>query len=1100
MEGLDRRRRPAGGECAQATCRVGCSVTPHPAPTSLPSNFLPSSARGVVPSVSSRLSIFFLCLSPSWLAISGAASASPGVLADALRAESNFFPDFSSFLQPHRRNAVSLADVFALPAWNFASPFKSANEEESADADGATYAEGAGDVQSDEGAQVNTPQTPLSQTEEEEAAEALHESPTAAAASSPTSSSAVASHRPPYSAPFPPLAPAGLPSPRDEDAASAPADAPSAASSSPAESPHPSSSSVSPPVGCSPDSASRASPLGSSTSQSAASATPLSDAFSSSASAVSPPPPEDAERALVSPIVEDGVLSISVILGHKEDDGECRLRESEPVSSLFKRGDAGGILQSLVDVTSDFSRWPMAVALLRRLSSLAAPRQQLQQQSPGSSPVLSFPSRHSSPSLSPSGGGGPTDREPRLARLPRLHKLTRGPEQEVDGRAAARGGRWRERKDQGRSEVEADEAEDDDTSPEARSSSPLLRPPRSPVEPARPSSPPAASPPSPADVLSGDAQATAESSTNLRLAPIDAEATARHAGLQTASPPKRALGPSTAQRLLNLFVKSERGNLGLAVCQAMTEPEGDSRAFCALLDVMKREVTCRQRPPNCAAIAAALLASGDQTTNAAANLAASPLSSVGSSRLFVVPALPAPSREPRNLAAALPAAASARDLPLVPLRSLQALTQARRAAGAHPASAASGAAEDALPEELVALEGPTYVLLWEGLRRLYDYFDFRVCETEILAARSAAAPHAPPASSPAPPEFLPGWTTEMILNAVQPGTTPRSPLCVIVRREKTVLILIRGTQTQFEWALNAQYELTFGWMDAWDGKVEAGFSRVFAAMSPAIQVYLGQLKQRGELERILVSGHSLGAAVGCLLSYSLAASFSNVDAVLFAPPRAGDEPFMQAWSRRVNGRAVRFALDAVTQVPCKSMPLCGDDAEARARKAPATTAAPPASAAFTPGAQGPAPQTPPPLHRGNEASDGRAQGRGGPGASDSASATPKGREWVGDSLVPLFGLFRDRSADGSSRREGPPSNALRYADYPHAVVFAARDLPNPQAQNPLHVKYNHFCAYSCWLNSKFNPANPHTQCNKEPSLASLSNGALEDPALCPAVA
>lgn len=70
---------------------------------------------------------------------------------------------------------------------------------------------------------------------------------------------------------------------------------------------------------------------------------------------------------------------------------------------------------------------------------------------------------------------------------------------------------------------------------------------------------------------------------------------------------------------------------------------------------------------------------------------------------------------------------------------------------------------------------------------------------------------------------------------------------------------------------------------------------------------------------ILITGHSLGAALGHLLSFDLAAPKrlgSRVQSVQFASPRPGDAAFGQALLARIPGhRSYWWHRDAVPQVP-----------------------------------------------------------------------------------------------------------------------------------------------------------------------------------------
>jgi hypothetical protein len=75
------------------------------------------------------------------------------------------------------------------------------------------------------------------------------------------------------------------------------------------------------------------------------------------------------------------------------------------------------------------------------------------------------------------------------------------------------------------------------------------------------------------------------------------------------------------------------------------------------------------------------------------------------------------------------------------------------------------------------------------------------------------------------------------------------------------------------------------------------------------------------LTSLVFTGHSLGGGVGTILSMMAATWLEQnghagllVDAVLFAPPTAGDATFVAAFNQRVNARMIKFANDVVPQV------------------------------------------------------------------------------------------------------------------------------------------------------------------------------------------
>lgn len=288
-------------------------------------------------------------------------------------------------------------------------------------------------------------------------------------------------------------------------------------------------------------------------------------------------------------------------------------------------------------------------------------------------------------------------------------------------------------------------------------------------------------------------------------------------------------------------------------------------------------------------------------------------------------------------------------------------------------------------------------------------------------------------------DLLPGWHTELILKALSPGIGNRTNvLAVVGRRGTEVLIAFRGTKTQVEWILNGQAEHAFNWMAEGEGRTAAGFSHIFSAAWPALQVYLASLtNQVSPISRILVTGYSLGGAVAALMAYGIALSYPNkVDAVIYGSPRAGDKAFAEAWARRVNGRSVAFTLDPIPRTPCKEMPACDK-----------------------PGTRGP------------------------------LTLPPNFLKWVPTS---------PRMNGGSGIADGP-TVTNGYGDFYGLVGFGPEELGGSARRrvSSLYISYNHICAYPCWLATQFNPVDRRTFCEM-PDFSRQWDPALP-PDTCPAL-
>jgi hypothetical protein len=136
------------------------------------------------------------------------------------------------------------------------------------------------------------------------------------------------------------------------------------------------------------------------------------------------------------------------------------------------------------------------------------------------------------------------------------------------------------------------------------------------------------------------------------------------------------------------------------------------------------------------------------------------------------------------------------------------------------------------------------------------------------------------------------------------------------RNGKAVEIAIRGTETQAEWALDANAPQVHWWRG--EGRVHAGFVQLYAAMYPSLTEAVGNLYGA---EYVLISSHSLGAGVGTLYAVELAFSYPSLPVYLctFGSPRVGDAAFVEFAHTLPNLTCVRVAntRDMVTMLPGK---------------------------------------------------------------------------------------------------------------------------------------------------------------------------------------
>ncbi|MDQ0391976.1 lipase family protein [Labrys monachus] len=140
-----------------------------------------------------------------------------------------------------------------------------------------------------------------------------------------------------------------------------------------------------------------------------------------------------------------------------------------------------------------------------------------------------------------------------------------------------------------------------------------------------------------------------------------------------------------------------------------------------------------------------------------------------------------------------------------------------------------------------------------------------------------------------------------------------------------LLVAIRGTSGGVEWAVNAEF--VHQAHDAYPKcKVERGFWSVYETMAiedPQTGERLHDNAARGLLalaagREIVVTGHSLGSAVGTYLVEALSEGGANphVGACLFASPRTGDVNWVNHFERSVAVyRVINYLIDIVPHVP-----------------------------------------------------------------------------------------------------------------------------------------------------------------------------------------
>lgn len=239
-----------------------------------------------------------------------------------------------------------------------------------------------------------------------------------------------------------------------------------------------------------------------------------------------------------------------------------------------------------------------------------------------------------------------------------------------------------------------------------------------------------------------------------------------------------------------------------------------------------------------------------------------------------------------------------------------------------PATAADGTplpAQVPNRKPLPLFKFPDAVLQAEGAT--YNWW-YRVIVN--LAAYTACASRGAAWATP------PGWTTVATATAPSNGL----PVAVVMTDASTLAVVLRGTIAAADWDVNFDYAMvkpppSVGTVPPGTA-VHAGFATVYDAIAPTVMAAIDArvLGQGAAVTRVVVTGHSMGAAVGQILALAVAnklnaaGASTSTDAILFAPPNVGSPSFVAAFNTAVNGRRIVFEYDIVPQIPCKTQATC----------------------------------------------------------------------------------------------------------------------------------------------------------------------------------
>ena len=139
--------------------------------------------------------------------------------------------------------------------------------------------------------------------------------------------------------------------------------------------------------------------------------------------------------------------------------------------------------------------------------------------------------------------------------------------------------------------------------------------------------------------------------------------------------------------------------------------------------------------------------------------------------------------------------------------------------------------------------------------------------------------------------------------------------CYVRIRNGTVILVFRGTDSQLNWMYNFCFSKRVIPYDNehTDIRVHEGFLETYKSVRERIHALIPP----GSC-RVIVSGHSLGAALAVLCAVDVQYNFphKDVEAYLFGCPRVGNAAFARSYNRRVfKTLRVSNGNDIVTKVP-----------------------------------------------------------------------------------------------------------------------------------------------------------------------------------------
>lgn len=143
---------------------------------------------------------------------------------------------------------------------------------------------------------------------------------------------------------------------------------------------------------------------------------------------------------------------------------------------------------------------------------------------------------------------------------------------------------------------------------------------------------------------------------------------------------------------------------------------------------------------------------------------------------------------------------------------------------------------------------------------------------------------------------------------------------VLVTEEGVILVVIRGTATQREWSNDFRFPTRALEIAGSNLLVHDGFADMFESLAADLHERVSEARASvGDTASVVVTGHSLGAAVATLATLYLAYDHADVSGIVFGSPRVGDPAFAVKFGAYVGPFFQRYEIkeDPVINLPCE---------------------------------------------------------------------------------------------------------------------------------------------------------------------------------------